>query len=110
MPPPPLALTRAGDIPVREFEDPALYAPWAAAAPLHVAAHPTPFTRCRMSATLLAADTSCMAPISAALRQAYTMSAASAFLHQYAQYGLQPGDFDECFACVEELLGAYAAL
>jgi hypothetical protein len=44
------------------------------------------------------------------LAKAYAMASARAYIHQYEAYGLGQADMQQCFAAVEDVLGAYAAL
>uniref|UniRef100_A0A383VAF0 Tubulin delta chain n=1 Tax=Tetradesmus obliquus TaxID=3088 RepID=A0A383VAF0_TETOB len=99
----------AGSVPVSEFDDPHFHAPWAVD-PLLVASHSAKFAGWQMAATLLATDQACVAELQPMLAKAYAMASARAYLHQYEAYGLGEADMQQCFAAVEDVLAAYAAL
>jgi tubulin delta len=59
---------------------------------------------------MLSLDTSgavCLLPLQ---ERAYSMLASKAFVHQYQKYGLGEGDFQECFAHVEDIAERYQLL
>eukprot|EP00882_Tetradesmus_deserticola_P013685 GHRQ01014532.1.p1 GENE.GHRQ01014532.1~~GHRQ01014532.1.p1 ORF type:complete len:144 (+),score=73.73 GHRQ01014532.1:265-696(+) len=99
----------AGSVPVSEFDDPHWHPPWAVD-PLLVASHGAKFAGWQMAATLLATDQACVAELQPMLSKAYAMASAKAYLHQYEPYGLGQADMQQCFAAVEDVLAAYAAL
>eukprot|EP00882_Tetradesmus_deserticola_P030316 GHRQ01034024.1.p1 GENE.GHRQ01034024.1~~GHRQ01034024.1.p1 ORF type:complete len:212 (+),score=55.68 GHRQ01034024.1:474-1109(+) len=99
----------SGSVPVSEFDDPHWHPPWAVD-PLLVASHGAKFAGWQMAATLLATDQACVAELQPMLSKAYAMASAKAYLHQYEPYGLGQADMQQCFAAVEDVLAAYAAL
>ena len=90
-----------------QLSDRALYAPWAPE-PLRVACHSAQFSRCDMTATLLANASCAVAPAQRMLTRAYSMYASRAYCHQYAAHGLEEADFDAAFARVEDAVAAYS--
>ena len=111
-----------------EFADARFHAPWAvdaagpddggsgcsSSAPLLVAANPAPRPRgcgaAALSATLLAADQSAVAPARRTRDAGRRMLAARAFVHQYEAHGLEEAALLAAFAAVEDTLAAYDAL
>ena len=89
--------------------DPRLYPHWAPQ-PLTVASSPVPFNRYEMSATLLSNCQTPCPPIGRMLSRAYQMHAAGAYAHQYAEHGVGPGEFEEAFGRVEDVLATYRSL
>ena len=89
--------------------DPRLYPRWSPR-PLTVAWSPARFNRYEMSATLLSNCQTPCPPVGRMLARAYQMHAAGAYAHQYAEHGVGPGEFEEAFARVEDVLAAYRAI
>ena len=89
--------------------DPRLYPRWSPR-PLTVAWSPARFNRYEMSATLLSNCQTPCPPIGRMLARAYQMHAAGAYTHQYGEHGVGPGEFEEAFARVEDVLAAYRAI
>jgi hypothetical protein len=51
-----------------------------------------------------------VAPLRAMQDKAYGMLSARAYVHQYEAHGLSCADISQCFAVVEDVLAAYAAM
>lgn len=51
-----------------------------------------------------------MAPLHPMQSKAYNMLSARAYVHQYAAYGLEQQEFEQCFSVVEDIMAAYASL
>lgn len=63
---------------------------------------------CRV--VLCCAVQAAVSPLRAMQDKAYSMLSSRAYVHQYAAYGMQQADFQQCFAVVEDVLAAYGAL
>ncbi|KAK9820111.1 hypothetical protein WJX72_006233 [[Myrmecia] bisecta] len=99
----------AAEVDVASFSNPAMYPSWAVQ-PLSVAYSPARFAKCEMSASLLTNCQTCVGAVSRMQERAYKMLGAHAFLHQYAQFGLEAGHFEESFARVEDVVQRYRSL
>ena len=62
------------------------------------------------SATLLSNSQSFVAPLETVLRNAWSMFASRAYLHQYSRYGLLEDDFVDSFGFTEQILSDYRQL
>ena len=56
------------------------------------------------------APQTCIAPISRMQDKAYKMFASRAYLHQYAEFGVDGQHFEDTFARVEEIIARYESL
>lgn len=93
------------------FSDPLLYCRWAPRdLCCNVWCSKHPFNKYEKSCMLLSNGQSCVLPLDAACKKAWQMYSSRAYVHQYLQNGLSEEEFMDSFACVEQVLKAYATL
>lgn len=71
---------------------------------------PNPFNRYEKSCTVLSNGQSCLNPLSTITSKAWRMYSARAYVHQYAQFGMNEETFMESFVKIEQVLKNYSSL
>ncbi|KAJ7560016.1 hypothetical protein O6H91_04G111000 [Diphasiastrum complanatum] len=91
------------------FNDLRMYPLWSVD-PIKVAVHEASYGNLAMSAGLLSNSQVAILPASRVLSRAYAMYSSRAYIHHYAEHGLEYSVFDAAFASVEDILARYLAL